>query len=165
MLGGNSSAAAPSFASITPPTALPPTVCPSLSRPCLPCFRHSPPEDTVFRGTRFHHISAPMPRPHSPAASSQTAQCGAMADTQGLNFSPAALLKEKKLVSITDRKGARTKREAAQGAHWNKPPLEPLDLPPAPFFGADLAPATGLCPTRALGVSQKSKERNLVSKH
>lgn len=69
-----------------------------------------------------------------------------MADTQGLNFSPAALLKEKKLVSITDRKGARTKRQAAQGAHWNKPPPEPLDLPRLPFFAADLAPATGPCP-------------------
>jgi hypothetical protein len=129
MLGGNSSAAAPSCKQASLPSSpFPQQSIPASLWPCLPCFRHSPPEDTVFRGTRFHHISAPMPRPHSPAASSQTAQCGAMADTQGLNFSPAALLKEKKLVSITDRKGARTKRQATQDAHWNKPPPEPLHL-------------------------------------
>lgn len=166
-MGGNSSAAAPSFKQAPlPPRPLPQQPVPASLGPCLPCYKHSPPEDTVFRGTRFHHISAPMPRPHSPAASSQTAQHGAMADTQGINFSPAALLKEKKLVSMTDRKGARTETQAAQDTGQTS--RGALGSPPCSlffFFGADLAPATGLCPPpRALGGLPEEQGEEL-SKH
>lgn len=127
--------------------------------PCLPCFKHSPPEDTVFRGTRFHHTSAPMPRPHSPAASSQTAQCGAMANTRALNFSPAALLKEKKVVSITDRKGARTKRQAARAHIGTQLPWSSWSFPCSLFWSRPSFRNWPL-PPRALGVSSRGAGRS-----
>lgn len=152
-------------ASITPTSPFPQQAVPASLWPCLLCFSHSPPEDTVFRGTRFHHISAPMPRPHSPAASSQTAQCGAIADTQGLNFSPVALLKEKKLVSITDRKGAPHQETSSTGRTLKQTSPGALGSLPAPFFWSRPSSCNWPLPPRALRVSQKSKERNLVSKH
>lgn len=67
-------------------------------------FSHSPPEDTVFRGTRFHHISARMPRPHSSTASSQTAQCGAMANASKLQASCPAGGKERVRITARENK-------------------------------------------------------------
>lgn len=168
MLGGVSSAATPSFSKHPPftPTPsnlplppLPPPRPPPAIHPYLPCFSHSPIEGTVLRGTTFHHTSSPMPRPHSPAASSQTAQCGAMADTKGLNFSPAALLKEKKLVSIPDRKPPPPQETGSTGRTLERISPRAPGSPPVPFGEDVLAPTTGLCP-RSPGGLPEEQERN-----
>lgn len=129
-----------------------PTAAFPLSPP--PHFKHSPPEDTVFRGTRFHHTSAPVPRPHSPAASSQTAQYGAMALAPALGSRPAALAREKKR-SANNPEGGHAEiaqRTLDQGF------LRGTPTGPAPLSSTDPAPHTWPQPSKTL--SPRDPERS-----
>lgn len=145
MLGGIIfSAAAPSFSK--QPLLPPQQSVPASLWPCLPCFKHSPPEDTVFRGTRFHHTSAPMPRPHSPAASSQTAQCRAMANTRALKLQSSSPAEGKETGQHHRPEGGPHQETCRTGRTFEHNSPGAPGASPAPFFGADLVSATGLCP-------------------